>query len=321
MSIKGKFQKKTNILVVGDIILDQYLWTNVNRISPEAPVPVCLIKDKTHCLGGAGNVANNLSAFGVNVSMAGIIGKDQSAKIILDCFKTANINSEHCIQSENYNTICKSRVMAKGQQLCRLDEEDVSQDIQEDIQQCLASISKNQFDYDAIVLSDYNKGIVSDYMAKEIIKMANKNKVPIVVDPKSNHIQKYAGATFLTPNLSKFQGMVGNIDLDNLDFLVNTGQTLISENNIQFMIVTRSEKGMSVISQNNHQHYATKAIEVSDVTGAGDTVVAALALGLSLNLRAKDIIHFANLAAGVVVSKVGTATATIQEILDHEQHF
>jgi rfaE bifunctional protein kinase chain/domain len=321
MFINETALKKSKILVVGDVILDQYYWTEVNRISPEAPVPICHIKKKTACLGGAGNVANNLSSFGINVSVMGVIGKDSIAEAMVAHFKQSNINMTHLIELENYPTICKTRVIAKDQQICRLDDEDPCMNIDESLEKCMNQIVSGSDHYDAIILSDYNKGVVSNKMAQALIQFANNKKIPIVVDPKCSDVSKYTGATYITPNLKEFHIMIGNSDNNNLDEIVKKGQDLIKENNIKHLILTRSENGMSHISSNKIQHYATKAIEVSDVTGAGDTVVAAIAAGASLNLDQKDIIHFANLAAGVVVSKVGTATATIQEIMDHEQHF
>jgi D-beta-D-heptose 7-phosphate kinase/D-beta-D-heptose 1-phosphate adenosyltransferase len=176
-------------------------------------------------------------------------------------------------------------------------------------------------DFNAIILSDYNKGVISKEMAQAIIQLANDKNIPIVVDPKSNDISKYAGATYITPNLKEFHEMIGEIDNIHLDDLIKRAQEINNVHNIKHLILTRSENGMSHISSNQIQHYKTKAIEVSDVTGAGDTVVAAIAAGASRNLDQKDIIQFANLAAGVVVSKVGTATASIQEIMNHAQHF
>ena len=321
MVINETALKKSNVLVVGDLILDQYYWTQVRRISPEAPVPVCHIQKKTSCLGGAGNVANNLSSFGINVSVAGVIGKDSNAKIMATHFKQANINMTHLIELENYPTICKTRVIAKDQQICRLDDEDSNMNIDDSLTLCLNQLLTSSIDFNAIILSDYNKGVISKEMAQAIIQFANDKNIPIVVDPKCNDVNKYAGATYLTPNLKEFHEMIGEIDDINLDELVKKGQEINRKYNIKHLILTRSENGMSHISSNEIQHFATKAIEVSDVTGAGDTVVAAIAAGASLNLDQKDIIHFANLAAGVVVSKVGTATATVQEIMDHEQHF
>ena len=165
MSIKQKIKKTPKLLVLGDFILDQYYWTLVNRISPEAPVPVCHIQDTTHCLGGAGNVANNLSAFGAQVSVAGIIGNDANGVTMKMHFKTANINTKCLLAVDGYSTICKSRVMAKGQQLCRLDDENLKLNMDQPIQQCLDQLVADDFDYDGVVISDYNKGVVSESLA------------------------------------------------------------------------------------------------------------------------------------------------------------
>ena len=178
-----------------------------------------------------------------------------------------------------------------------------------------------EFDYDGVIISDYNKGVVSEYMAQQMIQLANKNSVPVVVDPKGHTVSKYSGATYITPNTNEFKELTGLKNLENDDEVIAKGQALIKENNINYLILTRSEKGMVVISIDGAQYYPTKAIEVSDVTGAGDTVVAAIAFGAAIQLDQKNIINFANYAAGVVVSKVGTATASIEEIDAYESNF
>ena len=164
MVIKEKIKKQPQVLVIGDFILDQYYWTDVSRISPEAPVPICHIKKTTHCLGGAGNVANNLSVFGANVSIAGILGNDESSSIMRRYFKAAEINTELMLTSEQYPTICKSRIIAKGQQLCRLDQEDTGINIEDKILDLLNELKSSSLKFDCIVLSDYKKGMLTNVL-------------------------------------------------------------------------------------------------------------------------------------------------------------
>lgn len=310
--------KKPKILVVGDCILDQYYWTNVSRISPEAPVPICHIQSTSYRLGGAGNVANNLVNFHSDVSIAGIIGNDSNGGIILNEFNNSGINSEFIIQSDHYPTISKARVLAKNQQLCRLDNEDSEVDIHSEVNECLNLISEKIDSFDCIIISDYLKGMITESVSKELIENANKKNIPIIVDPKGRDAKKYNGALFFTPNMGEFSTFTNLENIDDENEIILKGRQLISDNNISNLILTRSEKGITIISESEHQNFPTKAKEVADVTGAGDTVVAAIAYGISQKWTNEEIINFANHAAGVVVSKVGTATATLDEIKAYE---
>ena len=312
--------KNTKILVVGDCILDQYLWTTVSRISPEAPVPICHVQDTTYRLGGAGNVANNLSAFGVDVLISGIIGRDGNGETLEKEFNRSKINTELLIKSNECPTICKSRVLAKNQQLCRLDYEDASRNLENDRSNCLEKISPYFSEIDCLIISDYKKGVVSEHFSQSVIQSAKEHNIPVIVDPKGQQISKYSGATFLTPNMSEFKLFTDlSEDYDDKEIIDNARQ-LINQFNIDNILLTRSEKGISIISNDRHNNYPTRAKEVADVTGAGDTVVAAIAYGVSQNWDIEDAINFANSAAGVVVSKVGTATASLDEIKDYEQN-
>ena len=310
--------KKPKILVVGDCILDQYFWTKVSRISPEAPVPICHIQNTNYRLGGAGNVANNLAAFDAEVSLIGVIGNDANGDILMSELKKVKINSEMMIRSDKIPTISKARVIAKNQQLLRLDHEDPLSNFDEHVQIALKKINQSLDMFDCVVISDYLKGIVTKSFSTQLIENANKKQVPIVVDPKGKDISKYYGATFFTPNMSEFS-IFSNLKSDeDENEIINKGKQLILENNINHLILTRSEKGMTIITNKGNKNYPTKAKEVADVTGAGDTVVAAIAYGISQKWTNEEIINFANHAAGVVVSKVGTATATLDEIKEYE---
>jgi rfaE bifunctional protein kinase chain/domain len=308
------------ILVIGDYILDEYIWTQVHRVSPEAPVPVCHIQSYTHCLGGGGNVSHNLSVFGANVVAIGIIGNDANGKILQDKLKKAGISLSGMVTSNKVSTIKKSRVMARRQQLCRLDTEITPPNLNQCHAECLRTL-QGMSNVSAIVISDYNKGMITESFSQRVIDHANQRGVPIIVDPKGHSPKKYKGATYITPNVSEFCEMAGIKKIENEDHLIAAATALIKELNIQIMVLTRSEDGMSVITASSHHHYPTKAVEVSDVTGAGDTVVAAIAYGAALKWAQEGILNFANYAAGVVVSKIGTATATLQEIKRYESHF
>ena len=309
---------KPNILVIGDFILDQYYWTEVERISPEAPVPVCRIQSTTHRLGGAGNVAHNLVSFGSNVSVMGIIGNDTNAQIMTELFNDLGINCNNLQKSKEFSTISKSRVLAKNQQICRLDHEEFVNKSANDDEQILNTIKSSISEFDAVVISDYNKGMLTLSLANEIIKIANSHNIPAIVDPNGHSIEKYKGAAFITPNMNEFKAMTGIASNMSEDTIISEAQKLIVQNQISTMVLTRSEKGMTVINKTDFNHYPTKVVEVSDVTGAGDTVVAAIAFGESLKFDFSETANFANSAAAIVVSKLGTATATIKEIESFE---
>ncbi|MEK9728299.1 MAG: D-glycero-beta-D-manno-heptose-7-phosphate kinase [Candidatus Margulisiibacteriota bacterium] len=322
MNIASLISKKPKILVVGDFILDQYYWTNVTRISPEAPVPVCHIQETTHSLGGAGNVAHNLSVFGTEVHLAGVIGNDENGTRLCERFNDLGMNIDLLIKSDDYPTICKTRVMAKGQQLCRLDFEDPKVEIDKHLNSIMKIVNNSNIsNFDGIALSDYNKGTLTPNLCQALIQLGNQHQIPIIIDPKGHDATKYFGATYITPNIKEFMDLTGlNSILDETE-VIESGQQLMQQNKINNIIFTRSESGITLMANNQIKNYPTKVIRVSDVTGAGDTVVAAVAFGASQQWSIDQIINFANLAAGVVVSKVGTATASITEIETHGTHF
>ncbi len=321
MNTNFNINKTPKILVVGDFILDQYYWSDVSRISPEAPVPVCHVTSTSSCLGGAGNVANNLAVLGSNVHVAGVVGSDLNGKTVLDKFNTLNLNTDLLVESDDFPTICKTRVVAKGQQLCRLDFENTDSPMDSLIDLIIQRLESNAFDYDAIALSDYNKGTLTPPLAQKIISRATDANIPVIVDPKGFQSTKYNGATFITPNTNEFKDLTGLNHLDDEHEIISHAKQLLEKNNLKYIVFTRSEKGITLISKNKVTNFSTKVIDVSDVTGAGDTVVAAIAFGSAQGWSMDTIVNFANLAAGVVVSKVGTATATLAEIKTHGQHF
>jgi D-beta-D-heptose 7-phosphate kinase/D-beta-D-heptose 1-phosphate adenosyltransferase len=305
-------------LVIGDIILDEYIWTKVHRISPEAPVPVCHVQHRTYRLGGAGNVAHNLSMLGAAVTIMGLAGEDSNANTLHQLLMDADINTDGLIPS-NGPTITKSRVMAGKQQLCRLDNEMLNLASSAHMPALMAKLHVTTGACDAIVISDYNKGVITNEAAQAIIGHAKAQGVPVIVDPKGNQPQKYRGATCITPNVKEFLDLTG-ASPSGQDELIEIAIPFLRQFELSAMILTQSEAGMTHITPQGHQHYPTKAIDVSDVTGAGDTVVAAIAFGMALGWDHATIMHVANCAAGVVVSKVGTATATIDEINRYESH-
>ncbi len=307
MSIKIPDFSKANILVIGDIMLDRYWYGDTSRISPESPVPVVNVADAEDRAGGAANVAINIASLGAQVTLCGITGDDPEADGLASILKTNNVT---CVfeRRNHQTTITKLRVISRNQQLIRLDfEKDFSLTSPLNLEQTTLSFS----DYDALVLSDYNKGTLAQ--VEKIIAKANSEKLPIIVDPKGSDFSKYKGATLLTPNQSEFEAIVGKVVND--QDLVLKAENLKRDLDLAALLVTRSEKGMALVETDKPAYFQpTQAREISDVTGAGDTVIATLAATYACS---KDFVlasKLANQAAGIVVSKLGTATTNTQEL-------
>lgn len=310
---------QANILIIGDVMLDRY-WTGPTaRISPEAPVPVVRVDDIEDRPGGAANVAINAATLGAKVTLMGMTGEDEAAQILSDRLAAMNV---HCSFSKvaGQDTITKLRVMSRNQQLLRLDfEKSFAKDDKKDL---LAQFENEVQKVDLVVLSDYNKGCLSDPQA--LIQIANKYHKPIVVDPKGSDFAKYRGATIITPNMSEFEGEMGEVESEG--DLLSKVQALQNKCELDAVLVTRSEKGMSLFykeevtdkkadpSELSAYHLPAHAKEVYDVTGAGDTVISMLACGMSVGLSLPVACQFANHAASVVVGKLGTSTVTNTEL-------
>jgi D-beta-D-heptose 7-phosphate kinase/D-beta-D-heptose 1-phosphate adenosyltransferase len=300
---------QAKILVIGDIMLDRYWHGGTSRISPEAPVPVVNVLEAEDRAGGAGNVALNISALGSKVTLCGITGQDEAADSLSKLLNSHNVQCAFD-QRPHQNTITKLRVISRHQQLIRLDfEKDFS--LQSGVN--LDLVSELIAQHDLVVLSDYGKGTLQEPQA--IIEAAKKAGKSVIVDPKGSDFSKYQNATVITPNQSEFDIVAGK-SADEEEFL-NKGQQLRKSLKLDALLVTRSEKGMALFEQ-AHEPFLqpTQAREVFDVTGAGDTVVAALATSIASGLDLKTATQIANLAAGIVVAKLGTATATRQELLN-----
>lgn len=314
--IESLRSSKPNILVVGDLMIDHYLWGDCDRISPEAPVQVVNVAKETAVLGGAGNVVNNLHALGASVSVASVIGEDEIGKELLIMLKSLGVKTEGLVRQEGRKTSKKSRVIASNQQILRYDKES-KEDITEDsVEKILAAITKDLFLYDMIILSDYGKGVLTESLCQQIISLATSQKKKVLVDPKGTDYSKYKGAHFLTPNKKEACEATG-INIIDDESLLRAGEWLRSECELELSMITLSEDGIAIFDDTMHK-VPTVAKEVFDVTGAGDTVIASLAFAIS---SGQDIIaaaQFANAAAAVVVGKIGSATATIDEIETYE---
>lgn len=302
----GDLSRK-KVLVVGDVMLDRYWFGDVNRISPEAPVPIAKINKIEDRPGGAANVARNVASLGGKVTLLSVVGKDEPAQVLEKLLQTENV---HTIlkQDPSNSTIVKLRVLAKNQQLIRIDfEEKPSHEILSETLDIYESIIK---DYEVVILSDYGKGGLGHTV--RMIELAKEHGKKILVDPKGSDYSKYAGATIITPNRSEMRDAVGS--WNNEDELLAKANELIANLNLQYLLVTRSEEGMTLFADTSY-HYPTFAQEVFDVSGAGDTVIATLGLMMANNADIRDAVNIANFAAGVVVAKLGTATVTKKELI------
>lgn len=297
-----------NILVLGDLMLDRYWHGDATRISPEAPVPVVLVGGAEERPGGAGNVALNISSLGAHATLLGLTGNDEACQSLESIMQTAGVTC-HFQRLTDKSTVTKLRVISRHQQLIRLDFEDGFSVA--DQAGLLDSFKTQLAGVKVVILSDYGKGTLTDI--QQFIKPARAAGIPILVDPKGNDFDIYRGVTVITPNLSEFEAVVGRARTG--DELVSKGAALIKDKELTALLVTRSEKGMTLLQADKPPfHLPTRAREVFDVTGAGDTVISVLAAALAAGKSLQDATALSNLAAGVVVSKLGTATASVSEL-------
>ncbi|MCX8639584.1 bifunctional D-glycero-beta-D-manno-heptose-7-phosphate kinase/D-glycero-beta-D-manno-heptose 1-phosphate adenylyltransferase HldE [Gilliamella sp. B3172] len=297
-----------NILVVGDIMLDRYWYGGTNRISPEAPVPVVKIDALEERPGGAANVAMNITALGGHVRLIGLTGIDEPAKILDEQLTQYHVQCDF-VSVSTHPTITKLRVLSRNQQLIRIDFEEGFDNV--DPSPMLERIKTALASHNVLVLSDYAKGALSSVQA--MIQLANQANVPILVDPKGTDFERYRGATLLTPNMSEFEAVVGHCQ--NEEQIIEKGYELIKRFDLKALLVTRSEKGMTLLQLDKPvYHLPTHAKEVFDVTGAGDTVIATLATALASGQSLEESCFLANAAAGVVVGKLGTSTVSQIEL-------
>jgi rfaE bifunctional protein kinase chain/domain len=296
------------ILIVGDVMLDRYWFGEVNRISPEAPVPVVRVERREERLGGAANVARNTASLGARTALLGVTGDDEPARVMENMLREMGIDS-HLNRDPSIATIVKLRVIGRQQQLVRIDFEEAPTDTV--LRDKLTQFNSLVADYDVIVFSDYAKGGLVN--VAEMIAIAKKLGKRILVDPKGDDFTRYAGASILTPNKSEMVRIVGQ--WKNEEDLTARAQKLRTELELEALLLTRSEEGMSLYRDGEVTHFPTMAREVFDVSGAGDTVIGTLAVMLGAGASLVDAVTMANRAGGIVVGKLGTATVTREELL------
>jgi len=299
---------QTQILVVGDVILDRYWHGAASHISPEAPVPVFKVGQEDDRPGGAGNVSLNIAALGAGASLIGVVGDDGAGQALNRRLNAAGVNTELQISTDK-PTITKLRVISRHQQLIRMDFEEPFE--RADSSDFVAKATALMPKVNVLVLSDYAKGSLYDCQA--LIALARRHKVPVLVDPKGNDFSRYRGADILTPNLQELEKIVGPCSTEQI--LVSKSTALMEELNIGALLITRGEQGMSLLRPNQPElHLPARAREVFDVTGAGDTVIAVLAAAVAAKQPLPQAMALANLAAGLVVAKLGTATVSAPEL-------
>jgi len=304
------------ILVIGDLMIDQYLWGSCDRVSPEAPVPIIKINEESSILGGAGNVVNNLKKFGAKVDIISIIGSCEISNELKKLLSKINVGTSFLFTQDDRISSKKSRIIASQQQVVRFDRES-SDDINLKSQNLIIQTFKEIINsYELILISDYGKGVMTESLTMTLIKIANKHNKKVLIDPKGTNYKKYKGAFALTPN-KKEASEATNIKISNDDSLKKAITQLKSICDLDVSLITLSERGVAIYDD-DFRIYPTASKEVFDVTGAGDTILASLGFSIACGSNINEAIKFSNLAAGVVVGKIGSATASLNEISEYE---
>jgi rfaE bifunctional protein kinase chain/domain len=321
MSIQETFKafNKLNVLIIGDVMIDAYMWGNVNRISPEAPVPIVSINKKENRLGGAANVALNIQAMGATPVLCSVIGDDDGAKLFFDLLKKQKLSAKGIISSKKRITTIKTRVISSNHQMLRVDEEIESSIDNTDSDNLFSQIKKliALEKVDVIIFEDYDKGCITTELITKIVTLAKQKNIPTVVDPKRKNFMTYTGVTLFKPNLKELkEGLKVDFDQNNVKELEKIVASFIKKQNIDTALITLSEKGIYTHSSKTKALLPAHIRSIADVSGAGDTVVSVAALCLALNLSAVVTATLANLAGGLVCEKVGVVPIDKKQLLD-----
>lgn len=306
---------RTPILVIGDLMVDKFIWGDVSRISPEAPVPVLENIRETWAPGGSGNVVNNLSELGLDVHVAGIIGKDPAGRMLIKNFKDRRIHHNGIITDAERPTIIKSRIIARNQQVLRMDIEKIGDIHCTIFKRLLRYIAATLPVCKAVIISDYGKGVVDRELFTHTVNIAKSNNLPVFVDPKIEHFKQYKNITCLTPNIGEAQQGMNVYNVKSQKDLHDLGKAILKELRCDSVLITRGEKGMDLFLKGKMPaHIPVTAREIFDVTGAGDTVIAVLAASVACGADLLTAARLSSFAAGCVVEKVGTATVSVDEL-------
>jgi D-beta-D-heptose 7-phosphate kinase/D-beta-D-heptose 1-phosphate adenosyltransferase len=314
MQFLEKF-KGLNILVAGDLMLDRYWWGTVSRISPEAPVPVVHIAERSEVPGGAANVARNVLGLGATPILLGAVGDDEDGRSLRDSL-SSGIGTSNIVSIAGWQTIVKTRIVAHGQHVVRVDQESVTPLPEAEEKTLLERIDLLVGSSDAVLISDYAKGFLSDTILRALIDTAAKLGKPVIVDPKGLDFTKYKGASVITPNKREAADACG-IDPSAPNSVEVAGEQIIKNISIPNVLITRSEEGMSLFAKGKMQeNFPAETVETYDVTGAGDTVLACLGVGIAAGLSIAEAARLANTAAGIVIGQVGTSAISSAELAD-----
>ena len=308
--------KNVKVMVIGDLILDEFLWGDVTRISPEAPVPVVWVRKESFMPGGASNVANNLRSLGAGVYLVGVIGDDERGAILKGALEQKGIDTAGVMMDESRPTTLKTRVVAHHQQVVRIDKEKVDSLDAGITGRLINYVERMIKSVDAVIIEDYGKGVISPLLLSKVLPLAKKSGKIISVDPKEEHFKYYKGVTTITPNNHEAAKAAG-FEIKDDSSLKKAGQVLLNKLNCRIVLITLGENGMAVFQKGKPmKHIPTVAQEVFDVSGAGDTVVASFTLSLAAGAGPIMAAHIANCAAGIVVGKIGIAVVTPQELIN-----
>ena len=305
-----------NILVIGDIIVDHFIWGTVSRISPEAPVPVVNVTDESLLLGGSANVLHNLYDLGARATLCGVIGDDFMGDHLLELLRRMSSPIAGVIKTVDRPTTKKTRIVAQSQQVVRFDREKTGPLPPAILDALCSFIEEHLNTFDAVIISDYCKGVICRRLMDHLRTLLNRHRIPMIVDPKPVHAELFREATIITPNHHEAEKMSG-VTIDDDQTLLKAATTLLQKLDSTAVLITRGEAGMTLLEKGKPIFtIPTVAKEIYDVTGAGDTVIASLALGLASGLSFAEAATLANFAAGIVVGKVGTATASARELME-----
>ncbi|MEA1880744.1 MAG: D-glycero-beta-D-manno-heptose-7-phosphate kinase [Campylobacterota bacterium] len=308
--------KNPKIMVVGDLMIDHYLWGECTRISPEAPVQVVSVQKETTVLGGAGNVIHNLISLGAKVDVLSVIGDDKNAQELSTLLEDINVSSSHLVIQEGRLTTKKSRIIASQQQVIRYDNETTNPIEKSEEEQLINIFSNMVTEYEIIIFSDYGKGVLKDTLTQKLLAISKEHDKKVLVDPKGSDFSKYKGAYLLTPNKKEAIEASG-IDIDDETSLYTAITHIQKSCELAISLITLSEEGIALYDGTLRKH-PTVAREVFDVTGAGDTVIASLSFALACGYNIDEAVKFSNLCAGIVVGKIGSATATLNEVIEYK---
>lgn len=310
--------KTRKAIVVGDVMVDSYMIGKVDRISPEAPVPIVSISDRKYRLGGAANVALNMATFGTEVYLCSVIGNDEDGKILRTLLHENNLPDNGIVSSEKRKTTTKTRVISSGQHLLRIDDEDSSQisdELKEILMYRISQIIENEH-IDILVFEDYDKGLLSPDIIHKITALCRQNKIKVTVDPKKRNFDAYKNVTMFKPNLKEFCDGCKIESRPNMETLQSHAKGFMQKNNIDILMVTLSEEGIFICNKKDYVHIPAQIRDIVDVSGAGDTVISVASLLLTATDNIHDIAQIANLAGGIVCEKVGVVPIDVETLME-----